>query len=115
MEAGCNSDKIEMYLLILPFGIRISPLQHRRSKAYRGSLTSPAGALYSAAQVISVLDMRVRGNSAWYRRYFSPQYRHSDQIKCLRSAQFSFLYDDFSVHLVFSAARLASGAVTEVG
>ena len=52
MEAGCNSDKIEMYLLTLPFGIRISPLQHRRSKAYRGSLTSPVGALYSAAPVI---------------------------------------------------------------
>ena len=52
MEAGCNSDKIEMYLLTLPFGIRISPLQHRRSKAYRGSLTSPTGALYSAASII---------------------------------------------------------------
>ena len=55
MEAGCNSDKIEMYLLTLPFGIRISPLQHRRSKAYRGSLTSPAGALYSAARVIRIM------------------------------------------------------------
>ena len=52
MEAGCNSDKIEMYLLTLPFGIRISPLQHYRSKAYRGSLTSPAGAIYSAARVM---------------------------------------------------------------
>ena len=52
MEAGCNSDKIEMYLLTLPFGIRISPLQHRRSKAYRGSLTSLLGALYSAAHVM---------------------------------------------------------------
>ena len=32
--------------------------------------------------VFPVLDWRVRGNSAWYRRYFLPLYRHQDQIRC---------------------------------
>ena len=82
MEAGCNSDKIEMYLLTLPFGIRISPLQHRRSKAYRGSLTSPAGALYSAAPVIVQL-FRLIYENYYYEIYLNEQKESKlDDVSC---------------------------------
>ena len=61
MEAGCNSDKIEMYLLILPFGIGISPhnpigQRHTevRSQALRAPSIAQLGSYLTTQQVIRI-------------------------------------------------------------
>ena len=66
MEAGCNSDKIEMYLLILPFGISISPhnpIGQRHTEVRSQALWAP-----SIAQLVShcdSLDVKIPPNT-WH-------------------------------------------------